>query len=183
MAKKKNNQKVMSYFERVEAKKAKMLEFDGNNFDMVKYLHAPASYVKKNKDGFDIIVGGGVKKLEDEYDKCASVILNNTKFRFTNCGMGAGHYKIVEFMGHTVIEDEDIEKFGDIYVEIFTIMSDAFYMYSNQYGFNPEDFTLFVRNVMRPLSLDNKFKEAMNAGVYNNKVNDLGNGVIGISFV
>ena len=131
---------------------------ENKKFNYSEYMNAPITSVKYLDDNkFEIVVGaGGDYHYDDVYDNAAVELMNNTTFEVESIGDKYGHYIVKEAFGRTMNSDEDFEILDEKYRTLYEALNNGFISYSRRYDFTPKDFTSWVREVMRPMSITDK---------------------------
>lgn len=134
------------------------MQKENKKFNYYEYVNAPFASVKHLKENkFEIVVGaGGDYHYDDVYDNAAVELMNNTTFEVENIGDKYGHYIVKEAFGRTMNSDEDFEILDEKYRTLYEALNNGFISYSRRYDFTPKDFTSWVREVMRPMSITDK---------------------------
>ena len=132
------------------ARKAK----ENKMFNYSEYMNAPTASVKYLDDNkFEIVVGaGGDYHYDDVYDNAAVDILNTTTFVVERVEGKSGHYEIKEGLGKTMTDDA-YDLLEEKYRTLYDTIGQNFVLYHKRFDFTPKDFTHFVRDLMRPLSM------------------------------
>ena len=139
---------------RKEQKAKENSERKNKRFNYSEYMNAPIASVKYLDDNkFEIVVGaGGDYHYDDEYDNAAVDILNTTTFVVERVSGKSGHYEITKALGKAMTEDE-CDLLEEKHRTLYEIISQNFFLYHKRFDFTPKDFTHFVRELMRPLSM------------------------------
>ena len=144
---------------------------ENKKFNYSEYMNAPITSVKYLDDNkFEIVVGaGGEYHYDDVYDNAAVEILNTTTFVVERVAGKSGHYEITEALGKKMTDNE-YDFLEEKYRTLYEIIGQNFVLYHEHFDYTPKDFTHFVRDLMRPLSMIERDRENLKKAkqMYNN---------------